>query len=82
MATRSAKGAAEPLGLSGWRPAGAKRTSSRSNASAAAVAMARWPRWGGSKDPPKRAMRMGYSLAKRWYLGDCCGARRRNTDDT
>src|SRR5258708_36550220 len=58
MASRSAKLAGAPSGFSGCRPTGAKKTPSRSNTSAAAVAMAIWPWCGGSKLPPKRATRM------------------------
>src|SRR5437868_9524988 len=58
MASRSAKLAVDLLGFRGCRPTGAKKTLSRSNTAAAAVAMAIWPWCGGSKLPPKRAMRM------------------------
>src|SRR5882762_3984867 len=58
MASRSANLAGVPSGFRGCRPTGAKKTLSRSNTSAAAVAMAIWPWCGGSKLPPKRATRM------------------------
>ena len=58
MARRSAKEAVERLDLSGWMPTGAKRTRSRAKASAAAEASRRWPRWMGSKVPPKKATRI------------------------
>ena len=64
MARRSAKGVGVPSGLRGWWPTGAKRMVLSWKASAAAFAMARWPRWMGSKVPPKRATRMGLGLMR------------------
>src|ERR1700760_4860465 len=68
MARRSAKLAWPVPVLSGGEPTGAITTWSSSNRSIAARATARCPLWGGSKVPPKKAMRIAASYPEAYLM--------------
>ena len=71
-------------GLSGCAPTGANRTRSSWSASRAARAIAKWPRCGGSKLPPKNATRppatsQCASLHRTWPVGSSIYRKVRST---